>query len=101
MKEELVELICEALIELNEDMFEQPALTNPKAKTYLFGPKGQLDSQGLVALIVAVEDKVEERYGQEVTIADERAMSQKISPFIRVDRLAAYVEKLIQEAGDG
>jgi acyl carrier protein len=67
------------------------------ADTVLFGKSGSLDSLGLVNLIVAVEQGLEETFEASLTLADERAMSQKNSPFRNVNALAEYVDVLLSE----
>lgn len=57
----------------------------------LLGRGAVIDSLGLVALIVEVEQRLEERHGFVVTLADERAMSQRHSPFRTVGTLTDYV----------
>ena len=65
--------------------------------TPLFGRRGVFDSLGLVAAIVAVEEAIEGEVGIGVTLADERAMSQKRSPFLTISSLADYARRLIEE----
>lgn len=65
--------------------------------TTLFGHQGILDSLGLVSLIVEVEQMVADAYDVAITIGDDRAMSQKHSPFRTVGVLADYVVMLMQE----
>jgi acyl carrier protein len=65
--------------------------------TRLIGRKGVLDSMGLVTLIVDVEQRLEEEHDIVVVIADERAMSQKHSPFRSVGSLADYILQLAEE----
>lgn len=65
--------------------------------TWLFGTKGLLDSLALVAVVVDVEESIEERYDVSLTLADEKAMSQKRSPFLTPRTLAEYAEKLLKE----
>jgi acyl carrier protein len=65
--------------------------------TRLIGRKGVLDSMGLVTLIVDVEQRLEEEYDLVVVLADERAMSQKHSPFRSVGSLADYICQLVEE----
>lgn len=69
-------------------------------KTPLFGSGSALDSIGLVTFIVAVEARIEKETGKAVTLADEKAMSLKNSPFQNLATLAAYIEKLLREAKD-
>jgi acyl carrier protein len=64
----------------------------------LFGRGGQLDSLGLVNLILMVEEHIERSYGVKLTLADERAMSQERSPFRSVHRLAEYICLLLGES---
>lgn len=68
-----------------------------KSDTILFGKDAKLDSLGLVNLIVLVEENVLDKFDQSITIADERAMSQKSSPFRTVQSLAEYMQKLLLE----
>jgi acyl carrier protein len=63
----------------------------------LYGKDSPLDSLALVTLIAAVEERVEDELDLSVTIADERAMSRKNSPFRTLGSLAEYVEELIRE----
>lgn len=90
-KEILINIVIEeikALIDNNENLNET---------TVLLGAEGILDSMGLVSLIVAVEQDVEDKFGKEITIADAKAMSQKNSPFKTVGSLANYIENLLNE----
>jgi acyl carrier protein len=65
--------------------------------TPLIGRDSVLDSLGLVQLIVTVEQRLQEEHGVSVTVADDRAMSQKSSPFRTVGALADYVHLLVEE----
>lgn len=61
------------------------------AGTALFGTNGLLDSMGLVTLIVEVEQALADRFNITMTLADDRAMSQRSSPFRSVGALADYI----------
>lgn len=63
----------------------------------LYGSEGALDSLGLVSFIIAVEQAIEDELGITVVLADEKAMSQKNSPFRSVGSLVDYVTQLISE----
>lgn len=91
MKENLIKIVIEetrALVDNDENLNEATAL---------LGSDGILDSMGLVSLIVAVEQDVEDEFGREITIADAKAMSQKNSPFRTIGSLVEYIEKLLNE----
>lgn len=94
MKSELTTLILEILQGMDE--IYQPADGNWTADTPLFGDEGVLDSIGLVTMIVAVEQAIGDRYKLFVALADERAFSQKNSPFRTVDSLAEYAAQIVE-----
>lgn len=66
-------------------------------ETALIGSSAVLDSIGMVTLIVEIEQQIEERYGRSLTLANDRAMSQKNSPFLTVQTLTDYVMSLLAE----
>ena len=57
----------------------------------LFGGGGPLDSMALVNLVVDLEELIEDDYGKTITLADEKAMSRRTSPFSRVQNLIDYI----------
>jgi hypothetical protein len=59
----------------------------------IFGQGSLLDSLGLVALLIDLEDILRDA-GLEVTLSDERAVSQRSSPFRTVPTLTSYVLSL-------
>ena len=70
-------------------------LKNPSLTTKLFSKN--LDSMGVVLLVAELEDEIAEEYDLDIAIADERAMSQKTSPFKTTVTLIKYLELLIDE----
>ena len=64
---------------------------------------GRLDSLGLVTLIVDLEERLQDDLGLGVALANERALSQRESPFRTVGTLTEYVLALAGEvkADDG
>jgi acyl carrier protein len=62
----------------------------------IFGPDSPLDSLGLVGLLLDVEEGLQE-VGCDVVLSDERAVSQKRSPFRNVSSLVAYISTLARE----
>ena len=67
-------------------------------ETRLLGPQSVLDSMRLVSLIVTTEREIEEAFGVALTLADERALSMKASPFRSIRALADYIALLIRDA---
>ena len=62
--------------------------------TELFGSDGHLDSMGLVGLIMDIEESMQDE-GFGISLSDDRAMSQKHSPFKNVTSLTNYIELLL------
>lgn len=95
-KEKIEEIIIECFRELNETLNVEE-LTNPDRETRLYGAKSGLDSLSLVSLIADVEERIIDEFAVTVLLADERAMSQRTSPFRKVGTLTDYVDALIEE----
>jgi acyl carrier protein len=70
-------------------------------ETRLLGAQSVLDSMRLVSLIVTIEREVEDAFGVALTLADERALSMKESPFRSIQSLADYIGILIIDARNG
>jgi acyl carrier protein len=70
-------------------------------ETRLLGSQSVLDSMRLVSLIIAIEREMEDTFGVALTLADERALSMKESPFRSIQSLADYIALRINEAGNG
>ena len=69
-------------------------------ETRLLGSETALDSMGLVSLIVTIEREVEDAFGVALTLADERALSMKASPFRSIQSLADYIGILLTDSLD-
>ncbi|MEO5989767.1 MAG: acyl carrier protein [Candidatus Eisenbacteria bacterium] len=65
--------------------------------TVLLGVGGAVDSLGLVRLILEVEREVEHMTSRGVSLTDERAMSQRNSPFRSVGALIEYIVTVVNE----
>ena len=96
MKQKIIDIILHEVSELNEQLDQKVAIENGE-NAGLYGLTGVLDSLGLVTLIVAIEQGLEDELGLVISLADERAMSQKNSPFRTIGTLADYIVKVSQE----
>jgi acyl carrier protein len=65
--------------------------------TVLVGPGTAIDSIAIVSLVVDVEQKLEQDHRVSVTLANDKAMSAKNSPFRTVGVLTDYVLELAAE----
>jgi acyl carrier protein len=97
LKKDVIQaIILQALKNINEERGPDEQL-KIDLNTRLFGVDAVLDSLSLVSVIVDVESAVSEQAGQEISLTDDRAMSQEISPFSDVNSLTAYIELLMSE----
>jgi len=95
MSEEIEKIIVDLLIELNEELEGNP-LENPTKETKLYGGGGALDSLALVSVITDLEERISDEFDEDIVLADEKAMSQKTSPFRNVKSLTIYIQKLLK-----
>lgn len=95
-QETVLEIIFRALGSLNDEMGEDDKF-EISANTKLFGADATLDSLSLVSVIVDVEGDVSSELGRQVSLTDDRAMSQEISPFSDVQALTNYIMMLASE----
>lgn len=77
---------------LEEELEEK---INIDINSKLFGGGGPLDSLSLVNLVLELEEFVEDEYGKTITLADEKAMSRRTSPFSRVSYLIDHINEKI------
>ena len=89
-------VVINTIREINEQLPQEQQL-GQSTETVLYGKNGKLDSLGLVNLLVIIEQNIEDEYDVSITIADERAMSQKHSPFRTIGSLADYIEMLLKQ----
>ena len=93
-KEEIIEIIFKSIDEINEQN-ETHLVKNEKTK--LFGRDSDLDSLGLVNLIVSVEENINDQFNVSISIVDEKALSQKNSPFKSVESLTGYLMLILNQ----
>lgn len=97
---ERTDAVAIVVTSLNE-VFAQEGTPPPASvtdETVLVGPDAVLDSMGVVQLIVEIEQRVEQTHGISITLANDKAMSRRSSPFRTVGVLADHVIETAQEA---
>jgi len=95
-KENVLEIILRALQNLNEELDDSEKFV-VDSNLSLFGPDATLDSLALVSVIVDVEGDVSAALGRSISLTDDRAMTQEISPFDNVQTLLNYIMILVNE----
>jgi len=96
MNNKIMQCVDSAVRAINETL--EKKLSIEKGRNCLLYSNGAMDSISLVSLISFVEQKIEDTFNQSIILADEKAMSNKNSPFLSVGHLCDYIEKLLQEA---
>lgn len=96
MYNKIVEIVIEQAQEVNKTLQNKINLEKQE-KAPLFGEIGVLDSIALVTMIVAIEQALEDEFDVPIVLADERAMSQKNSPYQSIETLANYANTLLRE----
>jgi acyl carrier protein len=79
-----------AVLEMNDEVIPDALAED----TVIVGEGAVVDSLGVVSLIVEVEQNLEMAHDISVTLASDKAMSQRSSPFRTVGVLAGYVCEL-------
>ena len=96
MRERIVEIVKSAVGDLNEELgYEE--FENLSEETGLHGGEPGLDSLSLVSLIVDIEGQVGQEFGKEVVLADEKAMSQRNSPYRSVGALIDFIMERLED----
>jgi acyl carrier protein len=91
-----VQIVIASLREVLEQA-EEPVPADLGEETVIVGNNAALDSLGVVSLIVEIESRLEMDHEISVTLASDRAMSQRSSPFRTVSVLADYMCSVIKE----
>ena len=94
--ETMVAAIYRAIDWINEELPVDRKIIK-SLETKLLGPESVLDSMRLVTLIVTIEREIQEAFGVALTLADDRALSMKSSPFRSIQSLADYAADLVKE----
>ena len=91
--------VQDAVREINLSLPEDKQLSDdPDA--VLFGEGSNLDSMGLVNVVMTAEQYISDELGDDIVLASEAAMSRKRSPYRSLRALADYaVEVSAGEAG--
>jgi acyl carrier protein len=97
MLQKIEKIIFESINDLNETLSNKIDITDKK-NIFIYGDNGVIDSIGLISLIVDIEYKIEEIFHLSITLANEKSISQKNSPFKTICTLSKYIKNLILEA---
>lgn len=98
-EERVVRAIFSAIDEVNIQLPREQRLEK-SIRAGLLDGSGKLDSLGMVNLIVAAEQNVEQEFGIPISLINEEALSQTESPespFRDVNALVCYIARILEE----
>ena len=95
MKEKIENIVINAVIEIGKDK-ENSNLVSANKSTRLYGRDGNLDSLSLIRLAISIEENLSDELDLEVSIVDDKAMSQTRSPFRDVQSLIDYIVSICE-----
>ena len=90
-----VDIVTRSLREVIDQLGDTPPEITDD--TVIIGKDAVVDSLGIVALVVEIEQRLEAEHNLALTLASEKALSQRSSPFRTVGVLADYVCELATE----
>ena len=88
--------IIETISDYNKDL-EKDSQISTDTNDSIYSSNSNLDSLGLVSFIIALEQSIEDKFKVSISLADEKAMSQKSNPYATINSLAEYISKLIDK----
>lgn len=92
--DKIEQVILQQIKSFNE-ILSSPVDISKGTDTVLFGSEGVLESIDFVSLILDIEEALTETFEVEVSLMNEKALSEKNSPFRTVGTLAAYVRTIM------
>lgn len=97
MREQIFKIIESVIAELNEEL-DYDSLRNVNEQTILFGGDDGVDSLSLVFIVSNVERGMYEQLDASVSLANEKAMSMRNSPYRSVGSLLDYAMQCLEAA---
>lgn len=89
------------IIEAVKDYFKEENIhAKVDLNTELTGEGSELDSVGIVTVIVGIEENIEDEFELQIILADDRAISHEHSPFKTVTSLANHIMSLVEESNN-
>ena len=87
--QKVLDCIYAAIDDYNLDVPESEQL-DKTPETFLFDENGKLDSVGYTAMSTAIEDRIEQTFGQRLSVFTQEASARADRPLATVKSLTAY-----------
>ena len=96
MNDKIMKIILDTVQEYNKDLNKNDHISSD-LDLPIYGGHTNLDSIGLVSFIVSLEQNLEDALNKTISLADERAMSQKNNPYASLNSLCEYISKILNQ----
>ncbi len=96
LQEKVRSLLRRVIKEVNQQLPQEKQL-GTSSDTIFLGESGNLDSLGLVSLVVAIEMEIDEEFGFMLTISEDEIIFQKTGPFYSFETLARYICSIVEK----
>jgi len=93
-KELILESIFEAIDDINDTLPSEGKISKDP-QVVLYGPQGIIDSLTLTLLIVAIEQKIEQKLHASISLVDQTTASQD-NAFQNINTLQDHIEQLMK-----
>jgi acyl carrier protein len=90
--------MSQAINEVNQQLLEEQQVEKSD-ETILIGSEAKIDSLALVNLIVAIEEKISDEFGTNISLVNDTAMMQDESPFRTIKTFTDYISQLLGGQG--
>ncbi len=90
LKKKIIKLIYEAIDEHNS-LNPETLRLEKSPETILLGINGNLDSLGLINLLLEIETKIKENIKNDLSIIDELLLLDENGPYKNIDNLSKYI----------
>lgn len=97
MKEQIKNILKEAIEELNEQLDDDEKIEYSDSTRFI-GSQASISSISFVTLVSIIEELIEDKLDKTIHLVNEKAFSSKRSPFYSIETMTEYIEELIKEA---
>lgn len=95
VNERVFSVIFKAITEVNQQLLPEQRI-DPSPETVLIGEQAQLDSMGLVSLLVFIKGEIVNEFGIDFTFIDENSVLDE-NIFKNVSSLASYLSDIVNQ----
>ena len=89
-------LLGDVISEYNEGVSDKDKIIFHE-DTELFGTTSSVDSMSLVNIVLNFEEKLSDEFNKDISLSDDTALNQKVSPYSTIGSFFDYANDLLKE----